>query len=88
MNQRDPNLVISGLSRAIAKDGIWVDVHIVRLEHEKLWSLEVVNVDGTSTVWDELFSSDEKAYAEFERTVSEEGMKPFLDHGNVIPFRR
>ena len=43
---------------------------------------------ATSTVWDELFPTDEAAYAEFERTVAEEGMLAFLDKGNVIPFRR
>jgi hypothetical protein len=48
----------------------------------------VVNSAATSTVWDELFATDEDAYAEFERTVAEEGMQAFLDKGNVIPFRR
>ena len=43
---------------------------------------------ATSTVWDELFETDEDAYAEFERTVAEEGMQALLDKGNVIPFRR
>lgn len=65
-----------------------VGVNIVRLEEEKVWSLEVVTADGASTVWQEQFASDEEAYAEFERTVSEEGIKTFLDQGNVIPFRR
>lgn len=88
MREREPNLVTSGLSGTFAKDGVTVEVNIVRLEHEKLWSLEVVNAKGTSTVWDELFPSDEEAYAEFERTISEEGIATFLDQGNVIPFRR
>lgn len=88
MRQRDPNLVTSSLSGIVTRDGVRVEVNIVRLEDEKLWSLEVVNVDGTSIVWDERFSSDDEAHAEFERTVSEEGMKTFLDQGNVIPFRR
>jgi hypothetical protein len=88
MRERDPNLVTSSLSRIFAKDGVTVEVNIVRLENENLWSLEVVNAKGTSTVWDERFPSDEEAYAEFERAVSEEGIKTFLDQGNVIPFRR
>jgi hypothetical protein len=88
MNQRDPNLVISGLSGFVTKDGVQVQVNIVRLETDTLWSLEVVNAEGTSTVWDERFLTDEAAYAEFEKTVAEEGMKAFLDQGNVIPFRR
>ena len=65
-----------------------VKVSIVRLEHESQWSLEVVNDAGTSIVWDDLFSSDEEAYAEFQRTLADEGMRAFLDKGNIIPFRR
>jgi hypothetical protein len=29
-----------------------------------------------------------KAYAEFEGTVAEQGIRAFLDSGKVIPFRR
>jgi len=48
----------------------------------------VVNAANTSIVWEEPFATDEDAYAEFERTVAEEGMRTFLDSGKVIPFRR
>ena len=86
MAERDPNLITSGLSCFFTKDGVMVEVNIFRLEHETLWTLEVVNAQGTSTVWDDQFLSDEQAYAEFERTVEGEGMKAFFD--NIIPFRR
>jgi hypothetical protein len=88
MTERDPNIVHSSLSRRVTRDGITVEVVIVRLEDESKWSLEVVNAKNTSIVWDELFSTDEDAYAEFERTVAEEGMRTFLDSGKVIPFPR
>jgi hypothetical protein len=88
MNQREPNLVRSGLSGTVTKDGVTVEVSIVRLENETSWSLEVVNSSATSIVWDDLFLSDEDAYAELQRTVAEEGIKTFLDRGNVIPFKR
>lgn len=88
MIDRDPNIVISGLSGDFTKDGVTVEVHIIRLEDGKDWSLEVVNSSGTSTVWDDQFESDEQAYAEFQRTVAEEGMKAFLDETNVVPFKR
>jgi uncharacterized protein len=88
MIERDPNIVQSRLSRTVKKDGVTVEVSIIRLEHETEWSLEVVNSVGTSIVWDELFASDNEAFAEFERTVAEEGMRAFHDKGNVIPFRR
>jgi hypothetical protein len=88
LDQREPNLVRSSLSRTVTKDGVTVEVSIVRLENETEWSLEVVNTSGTSIVWDDLFSSDEDAFAEFERTVAEEGIRTFLDEGKVIPFTR
>ena len=87
MKERIPNLVRSGLSGIVSKDDVTVKVIIVRLESESKWSLEVVNDAGTSIVWDDLFDSDEDAYAEFQQTVEEEGMRAFLDNQNVIPFR-
>jgi hypothetical protein len=88
MIERDPKIVKSGLSRTVKKDGVTVEVSIIRLEHETEWSLEVVNSASTSIVWDDLFASDDEAFAQFERTVAEEGIRTFLDKENVIPFRR
>ena len=88
MIERDPKIVESGLSRTVTKDGVTVEVSIIRLESETEWSLEVVNDKNTSIVWDDLFASDDGAYAEFERTVADEGIRTFLDSGKVIPFRR
>jgi hypothetical protein len=87
MNERDPEIITSRLSRIVKQDGVTVEVSIIRLEHETEWSLEVVNDKNTSIVWDDLFATDEDAYAEFERTVVEEGIRTFLDGGKVIPFR-
>ena len=88
MKERIPNLVRSGLSGIVSKDNVTVEVIIVRLESESKWSLEVANNAGISIVWDDLFDSDDEAYAEFQRTVEEEGMNAFLDNRNVIPLRR
>ena len=88
MKERIPNLVHSRLSGIVSKDDITVEVFIYRLENESKWSFEVVNYAFTSIVWDDLYDSDDDAYAEFQRTVEEEGMRAFLDNQNVIPFRR
>ncbi len=88
MIERDRKIVESGLSRTVTKDGVTVEVSIIRLEGETEWSLEVVNDKNMSIVWDDLFASDDEAYAEFERTVADEGIRTFLDSGKVIPFRR
>lgn len=88
MADREPNIVTSGLSRRVSRDGVAVDVRICRLETESTWTLEVVNATGTSTVWDDLFPTDDAANEEFLRTVADEGMAAFLDGAKVIPFRR
>ena len=88
MKERIPNLVRSGLSGIVSKDHVTVEVIIVRLERESKWSLEVLNNAGTSIVWDNLFDSDDDAYAKFQQTVEEEGMRAFLDNQNVIPFKQ
>ena len=88
MTGREPNLVTSGLSGKLMRDGISVEVGIFRLESEPGWTLEVVNAAGTSTVWDDVFLTDAAALEEFHRTVAEEGMIPFLENAKIIPFRR
>ena len=87
MKERDPNIVHSGLSGTVSKDGVTVKVFIYRLENDPNWSLEVVNSADTSIVWDDRFATDDEAFAEFQRTVDQEGMRSFLDNGNVLPFR-
>ena len=88
MDEREPNLVTSSLSRRVIRDGITVELCIYRIETNPEWSLEVVNSAGTSIVWDDLFSSDEAANEEFLRTVTEEGMAAFQDGAKIVPFRR
>jgi hypothetical protein len=88
MADREPNIVTSSLSRQVSRDGVAVIVQICRLESESKWTLEVVNAAGTSTVWDDLFPSDDAANEEFLRTVADEGMAAFLDSAKVVPFRR
>lgn len=79
MNDNDPEIIHSGLSGVITRDGITVRVDIYRLAHEQEWHLDVVNELGTSTVWDEPFDSEADAMAAFEQAVADEGMETFLD---------
>lgn len=48
--ERNPNIVTSGLSGIVTEQGITVEVHIIRLENEPGWTLEVVNHSRISTV--------------------------------------
>lgn len=83
MNDSDPAIIDSPLSRIVFRDGITVQVNIFRIEGDPYWALEVVNAHGTSTVWDEVFATDEAAFRVFAETVEGEGMETFLDRGNA-----
>ena len=76
--QEDRKIITSRLSGPVTQNGISVDVLIYRLEDSDEWALEVVDAEGTSTVWDDLFSSAEEAHAEFMRTLEDEGISCFL----------
>ena len=82
---RDPNIVRSGLSGRVRKDGLAVDVEIYRLESEPGWVLEVVDHTGASTVWDDRFASDDDALAAFRAALTDEGIGAFSER-KVIPF--
>ena len=88
VQDRDPNIVQSGLSRTVTVQGATVEVLIYRLEHDPKWALEVVNEAKTSTVWDALFDTDDEALQAFELALAEEGIDAFLDRSNVIEFPR
>ena len=84
----DPNIVFSGLSTTNSECGLDLRIEIYRLENDPSWSLEVVDQDGTSTVWDDLFDTDQEALDEALKLIREEGAAAFRDTGNVIPFPR
>jgi hypothetical protein len=73
----DPKLIQSALSRTVREDGTEVRIDIYRLETTD-WTLEVVDEAGTSTVWDDLFPTDQAALDEALKTFREEGMGTFL----------
>ena len=78
MEEREPNLVTSSLSRRVTRDNITVELSIYRLESQPEWSLEVVNPAGTSIVWDDLFPSDEAANEAFKIILSDPKVKGIL----------
>ncbi len=74
----DPKLIISPLSRVVEENGVSVEIAIYRLE-DGGWNLEIVASDGCSTVWDDLFDSDEAALAEGLAAIKDEGIKSFFE---------
>ncbi len=81
-----PNIVNSGLSQRITVEGHELIIEIYRLEREPKWSLEVVDEYGTSTVWNDLFDTDQEALDQVMKTIEEEGFSAFREAGNVVPF--
>ena len=78
-DQADLEIEYSPLCDGITRDGLTVRVQIYRLKSGKEgWSLEVVDHENASTVWDSLFATDHEALAEFSRTLDDEGIRSFL----------
>jgi hypothetical protein len=79
----DPKLIRSTLSCTIREDGTEIHIDIYRLETTD-WSLEVVDETGASTVWDNLFPTDQAALDEALKTIREEGIRTFLSNETQI----
>ncbi len=73
----DPKIIMSRDNGRFTRDGITVEVNICRLEHTK-WSLEVVDNDNNSIVWDGEFDTDDEAHAELLKSVEIEGLDGVL----------
>lgn len=69
----DPPIIYSPLNRTVSRNGRNVEVEIYRAENED-WILEVVDEHGNSTVWDDLFPTDQAALDEAMRTIDEQGI--------------
>ena len=69
----DVEIEMSPLCQELTDSGKTVQVEIYRGE-EKGWILEVVDEEGSSTVWNELFATDADALEELNTTIREEGI--------------
>jgi len=79
-----PEIETSPLSRRFSRDGITVEVEIYRLRGvNEDWSLEVVDHEDASTVWNETFLTDQEAYRAFYMTVEAEGIGTFLERSET-----
>ena len=75
----DPEVIMSPLCREISSDGTSIQVDIYSLEDRDGWQLEVIDETGASTVWDELFETDQAALDEVLTTIEKEGIRSFLE---------
>jgi hypothetical protein len=73
----DANIEIeySPLCGKMERDGIQIEIFIYRIDgSNEDWSLEIVDEEGTSIVWDDLFDTDQAALDELCRAIEEEGI--------------
>jgi len=73
----DYQLVMSPLCQSITDKGHTVRVEIYR-GPDTDWTLEAVDASNNSTVWDDLFATDQAALEELLRTVREEGIESLV----------
>jgi len=87
MVEEEPNLITSSKSQQVRVDGYPFSIEIYRLEDQSEWSLEVVDFENTSHVWDDLFQSDKDARNAAVAELESEGALSFMRGNNVIPFK-
>lgn len=87
-NNDDPNIVTSGKSERIIVDDLQLMIQIFRIEGDKNWTLEVVDKENTSHIWDDEFASDTEARDTAIAAIKSEGAVVFMRGDNVVPFRR
>jgi len=87
MVEEEPNLITSSKSQRVMVDGYMFSIEIYRLEGESEWSLEVVDFENSSHVWDDLFMSDKDARNAAITELESKGALAFMRPDNVIPFK-
>ncbi|WP_374830988.1 hypothetical protein [Paenochrobactrum pullorum] len=79
MTEQDSNLILSALSQQFTEDDITVQVDIYRREEEDGWTLEVIDEDDISFVYEDLFETDQEAWDAFLADVEEYGLADIID---------
>ena len=74
----DYTIIRSKLSGLLTQEDVTIEVCIYRGDAERTWILEVVDEEGTSTVWPEGFLTEQAAMEELKRTIEKEGMGMFV----------
>jgi hypothetical protein len=77
----DYQLVMSPLRQSVTDKGHTIRIEIYR-EPDTEWTLEAVDASNNSTVWEDLFATDQAALEEALRTVREEGIESLVGPPN------
>jgi len=68
----------SPLSQTVTRDGESVRVDIYKGEEDG-WFLEIVDINGNSSVWDDTFETDQLALDAALSAIETEGVRSFID---------
>jgi hypothetical protein len=86
--EREPVVIVSDLCSRVTGGGVSVDIQIYRLEHETAWTLEVVDHEGASTVFDDKFETDQAALDAAMKVIEDEGISTFVeDRSGTLHYR-
>ena len=75
--ENEYKIITSRLSRKFTRDGITIEILIYRVESDPVWQLEIVDAEGRSTVWEDLFETEQDALNEAFQTIASEGIASF-----------
>ena len=73
------NIIRSALCQSFSSDGLTVQIEIYRLEDGDGWTLELIDAEGGSIVWEEQFATDVAAFAEFTEGLEELGLERLIE---------
>ncbi|WP_458424418.1 hypothetical protein [Methylorubrum extorquens] len=81
MSSEDHDIEPSPLSGPVMREGVTVWVYIYRFaDTDEGWTLEVVDHEDGSTVWEGSFDTDVEAYEAFEQCIREDGIRTFTEY--------
>ncbi len=55
------DMVVSDCSQSVSRNGAVIQIRVYRLEHERDWSVEIVEGEDLSTFFDATYSSERSA---------------------------
>ncbi len=77
---KDEELEHSEFAGEFTEDGVTVLLDIFRpAGSQGGWSMEVIDAQQGSTIWDEPFATDLQAFEEFLATLQRDGIRSFVD---------
>ncbi|GEM_PF-973929 len=70
-------IIQSPLSQTLTEDGITIEIIIFRDADEDEWTLEILDHNDGSTIWEDGFETEEEALEEALRAIEEDGIASF-----------